>query len=215
MVVDYVRYFSVLLLLVLANPLYAAEGVDQGKKIFQTNCLACHQSDGHGAAPALINADFLSIASDAFLFDSINDGRMDAGMPPWGWLGEQKIRAVIAYLRTQSTLPNRSKAINAQPVAQGSVQRGTMLFGDICLTCHGIQGQGYADGNTGTHIGDASFLRVASDGFIREVIRNGRRGTAMRGFVGPAAMAALSDQEIEDIIVFLRSLSAKKQEKSL
>jgi len=209
----HVRNGLLLVMLMLTQPLFAADIPAQGKKLFQTNCLGCHQSGG--SAPLLTNADFLNIASDAFLFDTIQHGRMDAGMPPWGWLGKQKIRAIIAYLRSQSTLPNRSKAIDAQPAAQGSVQRGALLFADICLTCHGIEGQGYDNGNTGTHIGDAGFLRVASDGFIREVVRHGRRGTAMRGFVGPTAMAALSDQEIEDIIVFLRSLSANKQEKSL
>jgi len=206
-----VDVFILFIMLLLSPPLFAADGVLQGKKIIQTNCLACHQADGHGAAPALTNADFLSVASDAFLFDTIKNGRMDAGMPPWGWLGEPKIRAVIAYLRTQSTQPNRSQSVNAQPTAKGSAQRGAVLFGDICITCHGINGQGYENGNTGTHIGSSGFLRVASDGFIREVVRQGRRGTAMRGFVGPTAMAALSDQDIEDIIVFLRSRASGNQ----
>ncbi len=32
----------------------------------------------------------------------------------------------------------------------------------------------------------------------------------MLGFRGPASMANLSDQEIDDIIVYMRTLSAKK-----
>ena len=47
----------------------------------------------------------------------------------------------------------------------------------------------------------------ASDGFIRETIRHGRSNTRMRGFQGPAGLANLSDQEIDDIIIYLRELA--------
>jgi len=206
-----VQTFALLFMLLLASPAFATDAIAQGQQLFQNNCLGCHQTDAHGPAPALTNTDFLNIASDAFLFDTIKEGRMDAGMPPWGWLGEQKIRALVGYLRTQSTQPNRSHSINGQPVATGDARRGAVLFGNICASCHGINGHGYDNGNTGTHIGNSAFLRVASDGFIREVIKHGRRGTAMRAFSGVKAMAALNDQEINDIIVFLRSLAAKPQ----
>ncbi|MDQ6992885.1 MAG: c-type cytochrome [Mariprofundus sp.] len=202
------------LALILASPAFAEKHVALGQEVFENNCLGCHQAgdNGHaGMAPLLTNADFLSIASDTFLFKTINEGRMNSGMPPWATLGDKKINAVIAYLRSQSSTENRSAAVNRAPTAKGDSHRGSKLFEQICLTCHGIKGQGYENGNTGTHIGDAAFLRVASDGYIREVIKQGRSGTAMRAFTGPKAIAALKDQEIDDIIIYLRSLSTKAQ----
>jgi len=159
----------------------------------------------------LTNAHFLAIASDKFLYDTIHDGRMEAGMPPASWLGEQKIKAIIGYLRSQASLPDRSTSVNKQPSATGNANHGRALFASICATCHGIRGQGYEEGNTGTHIGNPAFLHVASDGFLREVIRHGRPGTAMRAFSGPSAIASLSDQQIDDIIIFLRAIDSKKQ----
>jgi len=193
----------------------AGDSMSPGQQLFEANCMGCHQAGEHGAAgmaPVLTNSDFLAIASDQFLYDTIHDGRMTAGMPPASWLGEQKIRAIIGYLRSQSTLPDRSAQVNKQAAATGNSAHGAALFNSICATCHGMRGQGYDDGNTGTHIGNPAFLRVASDGFLREVIKHGRRGTAMRAFSGPAAIAALSDQDIDDIIVFLRSLPTSNPE---
>ena len=37
-------------------------------------------------------------------------------------------------------------------------------------------------------------------------IKDGRSNTRMRGFNGPDALANLNDQEIDDIIVYMRSL---------
>ena len=209
-------YLLLPLIFLLTPPVFAADGAIDGKKLFQTNCLGCHHASKDGAtgnAPLLTNGDFLAITSDTFLFTTIKNGRLDAGMPPWEWLGEKKIRAIVAYLRSQSTKPDLSAAVNAEKKAKGDAARGAKLFASICQTCHGIQGRGYDKGYTGTHIGDPAFLRTASDGYIRHVVKHGRSGTAMQGFSGSNAIAALSDQEIDDIIVYLRTLSTKDQEK--
>jgi cytochrome c oxidase cbb3-type subunit 3 len=70
-----------------------------------------------------------------------------------------------------------------------------------------LNGDGYDAGGTGTAIGLPSFLDKASDGFIRETIAHGRSNTRMLPFKGPEALAALTDREIDDIIVYLRSLA--------
>jgi len=70
-----------------------------------------------------------------------------------------------------------------------------------------LNGDGYDAGGTGTAIGLPSFLDKVSDGFIRETIAHGRSNTRMLPFKGPEALAALTDREIDDIIVYLRSLA--------
>ena len=70
-----------------------------------------------------------------------------------------------------------------------------------------MNGDGYIAGGTGTAIGKAGFLNKASDGFIRPTIKYGRSNTRMLGFSGASGIANLSDKEIDDIIVYMRTLA--------
>ena len=188
--------------------------IAQGKDLYQTNCIFCHQADAIGKpgfAPSLTNPEFLSSVSDEFLLGTIRDGRLGTGMPPFAHLGEDGIRAIGVYLRAYAALPDRSAEIDSQPEARGDPRAGKRLFDGICATCHGPHGDGYIAGGTGTAIGKAGFLKMASDGFIRNTIKYGRSNTRMLGFSGPAGLANLSDQEIDDIIVYLRELETQNQ----
>ncbi len=187
--------------------------VKQGKDLFTQNCAVCHQADAIGKpgfAPSLTNKEFLSISTDKFLESTIRDGRAETGMPGFGHLGRSKVKNIVAYLRTYAKLPDRSVEVEAQKEAHGDPRLGKTWFDDICSTCHGVKGDGYVAGGTGTAIGKAGFLSKASDGFIRTTIKDGRSNTRMLGFSGPTAMANLSDQEIDDIIVYMRSLPNTK-----
>jgi len=188
--------------------------IEEGRRLFNQNCAVCHQPDAVGKpgfAPSLSNPELLSIASDKFLESTIRDGRVGTGMPPFAHLGRKKIKAIVAYLRSLSKVPNRSAEVDAQPAAHGDPRLGKTWFDDICATCHGRNGNGYEAGGTGTAIGKPGFLNKASDGFIRETIKHGRSNTRMRGFSGPDGLANLSDQEIDDIIVYMRTLPQKQK----
>ena len=143
------------------------------------------------------------------MLSTIRDGRINTGMPPFAHLGKEKIESIVAYLRSFATLPDRSAAIDAQPASTGNVAKGSVMYDQICLSCHGTNGDGYAAGGTGTAIGKAGFLSKVSDGFIRTTIKEGRSNTRMYGFEGPEAMADLSSSEIEDIIAYLRTVPSK------
>jgi cytochrome c oxidase cbb3-type subunit 3 len=107
---------------------------------------------------------------------------------------------------------NRAVEVDAQPDAHGDPRLGEQWYNNICSTCHGVAGDGYFAGCTGTAIGLPGFLDKASDGFIRETIKVGRSSTRMLPFQGPTALANLSDQEIDDIIVYLRGLGQSQEE---
>jgi len=178
-----------------------------GERLFKANCEICHQADAigkPGVAPSLINQELLSIASDKFLAGTIRDGREDTGMAPFAHLGRSKVQAIVEFLRSHQTTPDRAAEVDNQPDAHGDPRLGQQWYENICSTCHGVAGDGYMAGGTGTAIGQKGFLNKATDGFIRETIKKGRSNTRMRGFQGPAAMANLSNQEIDDIIVYLR-----------
>ncbi len=184
--------------------------VKKGAGVFKENCEVCHQADAigkPGTAPSLINQELLSISSDKFLMGTIRDGREDTGMPPFAHLGRSKAQAIVAFLRSHQNSPDRTAEVNGQPEAHGDPRLGQLWYTNICSTCHGVAGDGYEAGGTGTAIGLAGFLDKVSDGFLRETIAKGRSNTRMLGFQGPTAMANLSNQEIDDIIVYLRQLA--------
>ena len=177
--------------------------------IYKQNCVFCHQADAigkPGVAPSLTNPEFLATASDKFLLGTIRDGRPGTGMPPFAHLGRAGIEALGAFLRAHSDQPSRAAQIDAQPQAKGDPRLGEVWYTQICSTCHGVAGDGYVAGGTGTAIGKVGLLSKSSDGFLRETIEKGRSNTRMRGFQGVDALANLSDQEIDDIIVYLRGL---------
>jgi len=184
----------------------------EGEALYNQNCIFCHQADAIGKpgfAPSLTNKEFLSVASNKFLMSTIRDGRGGTGMPPFAHLGRKQVEAIVAYLRSHAKLPDVSASVDTQPDAHGDPRLGETWFHEICSTCHGFNGDGYSAGGTGTAIGKVGFLSKATDGFIRFTIVNGRSNTRMLGFKGPDGMANLSDQEIDDIISYLRTVPSK------
>ncbi len=184
----------------------------KGKELFNENCAVCHQADAigqPGLAPSLTNQELLGVSSDKFFMSTIRDGREDTSMMPFAHLGRKNVRAIVAYLRSHAMGTNRAEEVDSQPDAHGDPRLGKQWYNYICSTCHGLAGDGYEAGGTGTAIGLPGFLNKVSDGFIRETIKKGRTNTRMLAFQGPAGLADLSDQEIDDIIVYLRGLTKK------
>ncbi len=187
------------------------ETLQEGEALFVENCEVCHQADAivlPGFAPSLTNPELLAIASDTFLEGTIRDGREDTGMPPFAHLGRRDVQAIVAYLRAHTSGPNRAEEVDAEPEAHGDPRLGEQWYNNICSTCHGVDGDGYDAGGTGTAIGLPGFLDKASDGFIRETIKHGRSNTRMLPVQGPEGLANLTDEEIDDIIAYLRGLAA-------
>ena len=186
-----------------------------GKLQFMENCAICHQADAigePGTAPSLTNQELLNISSDRFLMGTIRDGRDETGMAPFAHLGRQNVRDIVDYLRSFDSGTNRADEVDNQADAHGDPRLGELWYDNICSTCHGVSGDGYMAGGTGTAIGLPGFLDKVSDGFIRETIKKGRSNTRMLPFQGTTALANLSDREIDDIIVYLRDLGERQVE---
>jgi mono/diheme cytochrome c family protein len=55
------------------------------------------------------------------------------------------------------------------------------------------------------------LLANATDTYLMETIRRGRRGTSMEGFANPSTVRpALAAEEIESIVTYLRTWEAGK-----
>lgn len=209
--------FHVLMALVFAS--FASQavaqdlGVKQGKALYEQYCIGCHQAGAVGKvgfASSLSNNEFLSIVSSEYLVRTIKEGIEGTGMGAQAALGDEKIRAIVSYLQSLSAVSGtRADEVAKQPPARGDARRGEALFRDTCSTCHGTGGIGFEAGGSGPAIGTKGFLSKASDGYIRTTIKEGRSNTMMKGFVGPEGLANLSNQEIEDIVTYLRTAPAK------
>ncbi|MGI9242821.1 MAG: c-type cytochrome [Verrucomicrobiales bacterium] len=183
--------------------------VDAGLQLYNAMCVACHQSGGTGKvgfAPFIRNPDFLALATDGFLRDSITAGRPGTAMVPWAHLKPHEVDSLVAYLRSAEK-PGVSKLSVADPHKkyQGDASQGAPLYATYCASCHGPNATGYAEGGAGPAIGNAGFLAAASDDFIFQTVKHGRSGTSMRGFVGASGLANLSEGQVGDIIAFLRN----------
>ena len=187
-----------------------AEFIASGKTLYNQNCVFCHQPDAigkPGLAPSLTNPELLAISSDKYLMSTIRDGRTGTSMVPYAHLGRAKIKAIVAYLRSHESLPYEADAVDGQAQASGDPRLGEVWFRDVCSACHGVEGDGYLAGGSGTAIGKSGFLDKVSDGYIRETIKRGRSNTRMLAFQGPAGLSNMTDEEIDDIISYMRTLN--------
>ena len=184
-----------------------ASAASRGKTTYLSTCAGCHQPKGEGKtglAPSLTDQDFLALVSDAFIRTTVKRGRPGTNMISFAFLKDNQVDDIIAYLR--SFQRQKSRKFDHKWKATGNREHGRQWYQSVCGQCHGVNGKGYLMGGSGTGIGLNGFLSVASDGYIKQVLLSGRQGTPMRAFGGPDGLAQLSDQDMNDIIVYLRIL---------
>jgi len=91
-----------------ANPIAPNEAsIEQGRHLFETNCVSCHGAAGHGDGPAAAPlkphpADLAAMAGhhpDGDLAWKIANGR--GAMPSWkGTLSDQQIWTLVNYIKS-------------------------------------------------------------------------------------------------------------------
>lgn len=119
----------------------AAQSQDKnnGQAIFAADCSACHGSDGRGGerAPNIATRREVVSLADADLIRAVQNGVPGTAMPAFGFLGSEKILAVVQYLRTL-------QGIGIAVKAPGDPGLGEQLFyGKAeCSKCHMVNGQG-------------------------------------------------------------------------
>jgi len=86
----------------------------------------------------------------------------------------------------------------------GPVSDGGDLFKQKCSMCHGVDGKGYPALKT-PDFTDPKVQASLKDKEIIEVIKNGKKGTAM-----PAFADKLNDEQIKSLVTYLRSLGGSK-----
>ncbi|HET7745814.1 MAG TPA: c-type cytochrome [Vicinamibacteria bacterium] len=195
------------------------EFATDGATLYGTFCAACHGPGGEGmrypglaAFPAIANPDFLSIASDEFVTATVTHGRPGRRMPAWGdkegGLRPAEIAEVVRHVRKLGGGVAAEPDPRPRRWAGAADGRGARLYAMNCALCHGPDGQGGAEGPA---LRNAVLLSAASDTYLAETIRRGRRGTLMQGFATPTSVRpALEAAEVESIVSFIRTWEDKR-----
>jgi mono/diheme cytochrome c family protein len=185
--------------------LQAGGSRSEGAKVYAQWCAQCHGARGEGGpAKGISNPDFLAMASDQFLLETIMRGRSNTAMPSWSRLSDGEMRNLLAFVRGLQTKPvgraltgpGGSDGVRGDPV------RGDSLFYYNCSRCHGR----YGEGDLGPAVLNSDFLNAATDEFLLESISRGREHTPMFGWTQQArAGKKLVPADVSDVIAYMRS----------
>ncbi len=117
---------------------------ESGTPLFADRCANCHgiggQGDGEmsGNLPKpprdFTDGEFRRTAVPAKMFQTISDGRLDAGMPPFGSSSSNPIAAANRW--------DLIAAVYSLATPAESIEKGLGVYEENCLTCHGQDGQG-------------------------------------------------------------------------
>lgn len=141
-------FFAAALLLTVAGflstmagqqPSSPSQHANPAAQTFAVNCAACHGLDGSGTqrAPNIVSGASAQKLSSADLLRIVSDGVPGTGMPGFRSLGDDRLKAIVEYLR------NLQGKNNAEQV-HGSPAQGKAIFVGKggCSACHMIAGSG-------------------------------------------------------------------------
>lgn len=191
-----------------------------------------------GLGKSLVVSDFVAGQSDGEFVEFLITGRPDArpvGMPPRGGrddLTESDLRAIVTYVRGLQD-PRRMPELPAMVVAPPTEEQkaaafalaggdaelaeyiasGDRLFHSTCIACHGKNGVG-VQGN-GKALVANPFIRSLDEDGLLEFIKQGRPPSHPDNTTGiqmppKGGNPAMSDDDILDIIAYLRTLQDDK-----
>lgn len=107
-----------------------------GKRIYNQNCVACHQSDGNGLPgvyPPLVASDWVQDNPERLIKLTlaglagpvvVNGNEYNNAMTPFNRLSDQQIAAVLTYIRTDDSYQNDSYPVSEDLVAQVRAEYG-------------------------------------------------------------------------------------------
>lgn len=197
---------------VRATRVGAREFASDGASLFAAFCAGCHGPDGQGhrspglrAFPSVLHPDFLALAPDALIAETVRRGRPGTRMRAWAdgttGLADADVETLVRYLRARSGVPPPRDERPARWVA-GDVREGERLYAAQCAGCHGPGGEG----GEGPALRNPVLLAYAPDSYFVETIRRGRQGTAMPAFGNASPVhRVLGPAEIEAVVSFIRT----------
>jgi cytochrome c oxidase cbb3-type subunit 3 len=193
-----------------SEPVAPSQVLDFGT-LYAQNCAGCHGAQGAGGASiALANPVYLAIIDETTMRNIVTNGVRGTLMPAFaqsagGMLTEQQINAITSGIfshwgRKQVLDGANSPSYAAK--AAGNADRGQLVFGTYCASCHGSKGAGTQKGSA---ITNDSFLALVSDQALRTIVITGRPELGAPDWRGDVPGRPMTDQEITDVVAWLAS----------
>lgn len=199
---------------------HSLAAVADGTVLYQQNCAVCHGSHGDGGVGVPLNLpDFLAVASDDYLRNTLHQGRPGRVMPAFPALSDNQAEAIITHIRGWSDQP---APVYVKTPLKGDADQGRTLFAKHCAACHGERGQG----GSGTGVtfsrprespvmapalNNSGFQDSVSDAMLKATLLQGREGTPM-----PAIAAlGLGEQDANDLVAWVRTLQGGRRQQAV
>ncbi|MEO5359846.1 MAG: c-type cytochrome [Nitrospirota bacterium] len=185
-----------------------------GEYLYKVYCGSCHDSGKDSVydevfkrtIPSISNPSFLKTVDKKYLKTIIEEGRAGTQMTAWksaaAGLTDDQINKITDYIM-QDKPAAASMGFDCGPY-KPDVQHGEELYRVRCVSCHGKKGEG----GVGLNLRNPVVQKGASTDFLAITLRDGREGTHMAAF--GADGAGLTDENIADIVAFVKTLSTKK-----
>jgi cytochrome c oxidase cbb3-type subunit III len=197
-----------------AEPVAPSQVVDFGT-LYTQNCAACHGTEGRGGASiALANPVYLAVVDQTTMHNIVANGVRGTSMPAFaqsagGMLTEQQIEVITSEIF--SRWGHKQVIDGANPPsyaakAAGNINRGQLVFGTYCASCHGSEGGGTRKGSA---ITNDSFLALVSDQGLRTIVITGRPELGAPDWRGNVPGHPMTDQEITDVVAWLAARRAQ------
>jgi cytochrome c oxidase cbb3-type subunit III len=183
--------------------------------LYAQNCAGCHGAQGRGGASiSLANPVYLAIVDETKMRTIVANGVRGTSMPAFaqlagGMLTAQQIEVITSGIFSRWDRKQVLDGANPPSYAAkaaGNVDRGQLVFGTYCASCHGSEGGGTAKGSA---ITNDSFLALVSDQGLRTIVITGRPELGAPDWRGNVPGHPMTDQEITDVIAWLASRRAQ------
>jgi len=179
--------------------------LQDGLLVYAERCAACHGANAAGTviAPALDSAELRSTPKDETI-QLVNNGVPGSLMAGWGdLLAQEQVSAVVDLVyrwpeMIQTGVEFPEVEVLELPSSPELIADGQRLFNIACKSCHGVDGYGTP---MAPALNNQIFLSETPDAAIYQIIAGGVSGTLM-----PAWGSRLTDQELQALAAFLRSL---------
>jgi cytochrome c oxidase cbb3-type subunit III len=182
---------------------YAPSDIENGRGLYQANCLGCHGNNGDSVEGAnLASGRFRRVSSDEDLMALIRTGIPETLMIPRPQFSYGDLRSLVAFLRTIQTSDAQSTQ-DQQEVAVGDAARGeARFFGSAqCSTCHGVGGGGSRLHPDLAGIGSQRSAAVLQESILdpRAVVREGQRFFQVTTLAGATVSGKLMNQDTHSV----------------
>jgi cytochrome c oxidase cbb3-type subunit III len=137
--------------LVSAQQHYLSSDVENGSRLYRSNCFVCHGPDGNSIPGVdFRRGQFKRASSDDDLLRVIASGVPGTAMPPTAMNDSARL-ALVAYLRS----------MHESATGSGDAGRGRLLFEGKggCAACHRVNGKG---SRVGPDLSEVGLIRSAA-----------------------------------------------------